>query len=451
MLGVATSLLCVAGGALVPSSAAAAAAAAAAPAAPCRTGTVSLTFDDGPSSAQTPRLVRILKRADVPATFFMVGQRVDASPATTRFVARSGNLIANHSYAHADMTSQSSAQVAATLRSTDAALRRAGVVPTRLMRPPYGAINDSVRATIRRTGYVPVLWDIDSRDWTGISSSTIASRILGSLRPHSSNVVLQHDGVGNSPASISAVPRIIREARRRGYCFVALDERGRPGFPTPTASLSVSTPRVAEGRPVRLSLTLDKPTARATSLRVLAVDKKTGAPAGSVRVAFRAGRTSARASLPTTRDGLDGPTRRLDLRLASPRGLRVKRGRQRVVVRDADPAPLIDGVDRRAAEPTSGATTVPVRFRLDRVSLRRISVVVETRPGTAGPGDVQPLRRRVMVPAGSRRFEVDVTLLPDSAGEGPETEESFTVVLGSTRFARVGRPATVTITPARPS
>ena len=297
--------------------------------------------------------MRILRQAHVPATFFMVGQRVAAAPATTRLVARSGHLIANHRYAHADMTRQSSAQVAATLRSTDAALRRAGVVPTGLMRPPYGAINDSVRATVRRGGFVPVLWDIDSRDWTGLSSSTIAARIVGSLRPHRSNVVLQHDGVGNSPASISAVPRVIREARRRGYCFVALDEQGRPGFPTPEVTLAAPS-EVAEGKPVRLTLDLDAPTARTTSVKVRARDKTTGRPAGAVTVTFRAGSTTARAKLPTARDGKDGPTRRLDLRLARASGLRADRQAHRVLVRDRDPAPKVDGVDRTATEPTEG-------------------------------------------------------------------------------------------------
>ncbi len=422
-------------------------ASAAAPGA-CRTGTVSLTFDDGPSASVTPRLVRILGRADVPATFFMVGQRVASAPATARQVARAGHVIANHSYAHADMTTQSSAQVAATLRDTDAELRRAGVVPTRLMRPPYGAINDSVRATVRRSGYVPVLWDIDSRDWTGLSSSTIAARILGSLRPGRSNVVLQHDGVGNSPASVDAVPRVISEARRRGYCFVALDERGRPGFPTPDVSLAVTTPEVAEGQPVRLTLTLDAPTARTTSVRVRARDKKTGRSVGTVTVNFRAGRTTARASLPTQRDGLDGPTRRLDLRLERARGLRADRAPHRVLVRDRDPAPRADGVDRTATEPQGEPVTVPVRFKLDRASLRRITLVVVTRPGTTGAGDVRPLRRRVVVPAGARRFVVGVTLLPDSADEGPEVEETFTVAVTSGRYVRIGRPATVTVRPA---
>src|SRR5690606_22952811 len=67
------------------------------PAKACRAGLVALTFDDGPSPAITPRLVRILQKYKVPATFFMVGSRVNASPKTARLVQRSGFLIGNHS------------------------------------------------------------------------------------------------------------------------------------------------------------------------------------------------------------------------------------------------------------------------------------------------------------------------------------------------------------------
>ena len=176
-----------------------------APLAPCRNGKVSLTFDDGPSSVVTPRLVRILKEVHAPATFFMVGERVAAAPRAARLVARSGFVIANHSYRHADMTRQSSAQVRQTLRATDSRLRAAGTRPIRLMRPPYGAINDRVRRAVRDVGMLPVLWDVDSRDWQGGSSGTIAARILAGLRPDRRTIVLQHDGIGNSAASVAAV------------------------------------------------------------------------------------------------------------------------------------------------------------------------------------------------------------------------------------------------------
>ena len=77
----------------------------------CPSGYVALTFDDGPSAENTPRLVRILKRVHAPATFFMVGQQVAAAPAAARLVGKSGFQVGNHSYRHQNMTTQTRAQI----------------------------------------------------------------------------------------------------------------------------------------------------------------------------------------------------------------------------------------------------------------------------------------------------------------------------------------------------
>lgn len=203
-------------------------AAAAGSAAACPSGYVALTFDDGPSATNTPRLVRILKRVHAPATFFMVGQQVAAAPAAARLVGKSGFLVGNHSYRHQNMTTQTRAQIRTTLRATERRLRATGLHPTDLMRPPFGAIDRHVRRAVRSVGLVPVLWDVDSQDWSGGSRRAIARRVLAGLRPNQSNIVLQHDGAPGSAASIAAVPRVVRVARNRGYCFVALDAHGRP-------------------------------------------------------------------------------------------------------------------------------------------------------------------------------------------------------------------------------
>ena len=199
------------------------AAAAAGSAAACPSGYVALTFDDGPSAENTPRLVRILKRVHAPATFFMVGQQVAAAPDAARLVGKSGFLVGNHSYRHQNMTTQTRAQIRSTLRATERRLRAAGLHPSDLMRPPFGDIDRRVRRAVRSVGLVPVLWDVDSHDWSGGSRKAIARRVLAGLRPNRSNIVLQHDGAAGSPASIAAVPRVVRVARDRGYCFVALD------------------------------------------------------------------------------------------------------------------------------------------------------------------------------------------------------------------------------------
>ncbi|WP_372736159.1 polysaccharide deacetylase family protein, partial [Nocardioides sp.] len=231
---------------------------------------MALTFDDGPSPKVTPGLIRTLRAKKVPATFFMVGSRVKAAPGVARAVERAGFLVANHSYAHQSMTTQSTAQIVGTIRATDAALRGAGTHPLSLVRPPYGAVDGAVRAAARRTSHPIVLWDVDPRDWDGRSSDQIASSVLAQLRPGRRNIVLLHDGVANSPRTVAAVPRIINAARGRGFCFVGLNGKGKPGFPTPTARLVVGKQglKVPEGRDLKATVRLSAPAGRATTVQI---------------------------------------------------------------------------------------------------------------------------------------------------------------------------------------
>ena len=411
----------------------------------CRSGYVSLTFDDGPATP-TGRLVKILREAHVPATFFMVGQRVAATQRVARRVERAGFLIGNHGWAHTDMTTQTSAQVTATLRATDAALRRAGTHPTRLMRPPYGALDDAARAGIRAAGFVPVLWTIDSRDWESGTSRQIAARILAALRPNATNIVLQHDGVQRSPLSVAAVPRVIRGARSRGYCFAALDEHGRPGFPTPTASLSVTNTR--EGRPAVTTIRLDKPAGRATSvvLRTRSRSATIGKDVDRVRrrVLIPAGGLARRVRIPVPEDGADERREGFEVTIGRPSGVRIGVGSARARIRDVDPPPRIRGVDATVTEPTDTAETVDVQFHLSHTSGKRIRVVVATHPGSADNTDFNPVRRHMVIRPGQESLIVPVEVLADTVDE---TDEEFTVKVVHGVSVRLRRPATVTITP----
>ncbi|MCW2855853.1 MAG: polysaccharide deacetylase [Marmoricola sp.] len=222
--------------------------------APCSAGLVALTFDDGPSKTVTPVLVKTLLAKKVPATFFMIGSRIRTAPAAGRLVQNSGFKIGNHTWDHPQLTMLSDDAVHRELQMTRREMLADHLVPSNLMRPPYGAINPRVRRDIRAFGLVPVLWTIDSRDWAGGGPAQIAGRVLSALRPHQTNIVLQHDGVTNSPASVAAVPEIVRVARRRGFCFTHLGEHGgmadtpgpppTPPVPAPTttsARMSAST------------------------------------------------------------------------------------------------------------------------------------------------------------------------------------------------------------------
>lgn len=412
------------------------------------TGLVALTFDDGPRDGPTGRLLGLLRDADAPATFFMVGQRVAADPRLARRVERAGFLVANHSWAHQDMRTQSAAEVEASLRATDRALRRAGTHPTRLMRPPYGALDDAARTGIRRAGMVPVLWSVDSRDWAGGTRSEIAARILAGLRP-GGNVVLQHDGVGHSPVSVEAVPTVVREARRRGYCFTALDGSGRPGFPTP--AVSVTATGGAEGGAALATVRLSAPPGRDTSvlLRTRTRTARVGedVPRVARRVTIPAGRLEARVRVPLLRDGTDEPAEELAVVLARPRGLRLGAAVATARIADRDRPPVLRGVDVAVAEPATGTRTVTAVLSLSRPSGRPVRLVLAAQPGTADPSDYDAARVVVDLPPGRTVARFPVTVLADALDEPPETLQ---VVVVRALHARAGRPATVTIAPPQP-
>ena len=293
---------------------------------PCSAGLVALTFDDGPSPKATARLVRILTARHVPATFFMMGSHVRTDPADARLVARNGFAVGNHTWSHPVLTRLSDAAVRHELVSTTSEQRRKGIRPSGLMRPPYGVINSRVRRIVLQQKLVPVLWTIDSRDWAGGTPRQIAARVLGALRKHRTNIVLQHDGVRRSPISVSAVPGIIDGARRRGFCFAALDRAGRPTPPVPLLRVSVAAGREAGRVPARLALTLSQPTSRPVSVRVSTV-------AGSARprqdfvpvartVVFPVGSTRATVLVPVINDSLFERTERFVVRFGAARGLR---------------------------------------------------------------------------------------------------------------------------------
>lgn len=294
----------------------------------CSAGLVALTFDDGPARGLTRKLVGILREHQVPATFFMVGSRVHAAPVAAALVARAGFAIGNHTWSHARLPHLPDAAVRSELRRTARELRSVGVTPSRLARPPYGEIDARVRRDMTSLGLVPVLWTVDSGDWRGGSARQIAASILRQLRPHRRNIVLQHDGVRNSPASVAAVPIVVRAARHRGYCFAALDRLGRPMPPVPTVEGSVVGGSEAGPTPATVVLTLSGPTSRPVSVRVSA--RSGTATAGQdfvapvLRVSFPVGTTRAWVQVPVIDDAVVEPIEDFHVVFDSPFGLVVR-------------------------------------------------------------------------------------------------------------------------------
>jgi peptidoglycan/xylan/chitin deacetylase (PgdA/CDA1 family)/sulfur carrier protein ThiS len=182
---------------------------------------VALTFDDGPWPGTTARLLRVLHRLHVPATFFMVGTQAARYPHLVRRVRRAGDEIGNHSFDHPTTLAHLSAdEVAREMRRATDVLATDQVRPT-LFRPPGGWYDDDLVQQARLQDMRIVTWDVDPRDWrSNVSPREVAHAVLSKV--HAGSIVLLHDGGGDAAHTIRALPRIVRGIRARGLRLVTI-------------------------------------------------------------------------------------------------------------------------------------------------------------------------------------------------------------------------------------
>ena len=195
-------------------------------AAPGSGKTVALTFDDGPG-ASTTSIVSILARYGVPATFFNLGQNMAARPAPVQQEASMGYMLGNHTWDHKNMTTLSaSAQATEMDRASAEQVSLTGIQPSGF-RPPGGNYNSTTLSLAQQRGMTVWTWSVDTEDWkaNGSSSAYWVNRIItlaekGGSQTHP--VVLMHNQPAGNPATVLALPAIIRYFGSHGYTFVDL-------------------------------------------------------------------------------------------------------------------------------------------------------------------------------------------------------------------------------------
>jgi peptidoglycan/xylan/chitin deacetylase (PgdA/CDA1 family) len=183
-----------------------------------RPGRVALTFDDGPSAANTPGVLDVLDRYDVKATFFVIGLSARANPGIIREMVRRGHSVQNHTWSHAWLTRYPDATVAAELTGGAAAIEEITGTEPPCWRPPAMAYSDRVDAVADSLGYRRIMWDVDPWDWKHPGPSAVASHVL--RYTGDGDIVLFHDTVGYS--TTNALPAIIEGLRARGLEFDTL-------------------------------------------------------------------------------------------------------------------------------------------------------------------------------------------------------------------------------------
>jgi peptidoglycan/xylan/chitin deacetylase (PgdA/CDA1 family) len=197
-------------------------------------GVVALTFDDGPDPTWTPRILEILERHDVPATFFVVGARITQHPGLLRRTVESGHEIGVHTFTHADLGVVSPRQAEIELSQTQLAIAAVTGHRTALMRPPFSSTPEGLDqrdhaalTDVVQDGYIAVLSTHDSQDWSRPGADAIVERSLPS--DGEGAIVLLHDGGGDRQQTVTAVEELIPRLKAEGYEFATVtDAVGRP-------------------------------------------------------------------------------------------------------------------------------------------------------------------------------------------------------------------------------
>jgi len=184
----------------------------------CHGTDIALTIDDGPDPTWTPKVLAVLARYRIRATFCMIGESADRHRDLIAAVADAGHQIANHTYTHPmNLPQLTRAQIDDQIGRTTDALVAAGHQP-RLFRAPGGSWSTQILAAARVAGLQPLDWSVDTADWSRPGVNKIAEVIL--TKTHSGSIILDHDGGGNRAQTVEALGIALPRLLDAGYRFI---------------------------------------------------------------------------------------------------------------------------------------------------------------------------------------------------------------------------------------
>lgn len=194
---------------------------------PRGTKKLALTYDDGPNDPYTGRLLEVLAKHDVHATFFLVGKWVEQRPSIARTVAEAGHALGNHTYSHPNLIFVSNAELRRQITRTQNLIVDATGVTPKLFRPPFGGRRPGTFSVAREFGFTPVMWRVSSYDWEATSPAQVEDRVSRGVR--GGDVILLHDGghlaLGTDRShTIAATDALIRRYKDEGYQFATVPD-----------------------------------------------------------------------------------------------------------------------------------------------------------------------------------------------------------------------------------
>lgn len=187
---------------------------------------IALTFDDGPDEVFTPQILDILKKYNVKATFFIIGEKVANHEDIIKRQIAEGHEIGNHTFTHINAVKKNYSEIQQEVTKTQEAIKSVtGKYPT-LFRPPYRALNKELCKVIKENNMNIILWsNIDVRDWSNPGVDTMVNTIENKIQ--NGNIVILHDynTVRNDKSqTIETLEIVIPKLKEKGYKFVTISE-----------------------------------------------------------------------------------------------------------------------------------------------------------------------------------------------------------------------------------
>jgi peptidoglycan/xylan/chitin deacetylase (PgdA/CDA1 family) len=188
---------------------------------------IAVTYDDGPNDPHTLKLLDVLAKHSVRATFFMIGRYVQQRPEIARAVAQAGHVIGNHTFNHPLLIFESEAQTRKELVDCRQALQDAIGEHSKLFRPPFGGRRPATLRIARSLGLETVMWNVTGYDWNAPPAAVIEKKVERQMR--GGDVILLHDGghraMGADRAqTVIATDNLIRQYKDGGYHFATVEE-----------------------------------------------------------------------------------------------------------------------------------------------------------------------------------------------------------------------------------
>lgn len=194
---------------------------------PRGTRQLALTYDDGPNDPHTLRLLDVLARHNVQATFFLIGRYVQQRPEIAREIAQAGHVVGNHTFTHPLLIFKSKSEIRRELSQSRSAIQQAIGEHSNLFRPPFGGRRPAVLRVARELGLLPIMWNVTGYDWNAPPAAVIERKVSKQIR--GGDVILLHDGGhkqmgADRSQTIIATDRLLTRYKDEGYKFITVPQ-----------------------------------------------------------------------------------------------------------------------------------------------------------------------------------------------------------------------------------